>query len=105
MLAFSVREALRQAAMAFGPAGTAVHLASPATPEAVWWALSSARSAAGSAAGSTAGPAAGDGVAARAALAGVDLGTEPGPEPGSRDPEAPLMRPETERDARALSRT
>ncbi|MDQ3155716.1 MAG: xanthine dehydrogenase molybdopterin binding subunit [Actinomycetota bacterium] len=43
MLAFSVREALRQAAAAFGPAGTSVDLASPATPEAVWWALNEAR--------------------------------------------------------------
>ena len=39
MLAFSVREALRQAAAAFGPAGTSVDLASPATPEAVYWAI------------------------------------------------------------------
>ena len=43
MLAFSVREALRQAAAAFGPAGTSVDLASPATPEAVCWALEQAR--------------------------------------------------------------
>jgi xanthine dehydrogenase large subunit len=43
MLAFSVREALREAAAAFGPAGTSVCLASPATPEAVWWALTEAR--------------------------------------------------------------
>ncbi|PVG84539.1 xanthine dehydrogenase molybdopterin binding subunit [Nocardioides gansuensis] len=43
MLAFSVREALRQAAAAFGPAGTSVQLASPATPEAVYWALDRAR--------------------------------------------------------------
>ncbi|MFF9070184.1 xanthine dehydrogenase molybdopterin binding subunit [Streptomyces sp. NPDC014891] len=43
MLAFSVREALRQAAAAFGPAGISVHLASPATPEAVYWAVESAR--------------------------------------------------------------
>jgi len=43
MLAFSVREALRQAAAAFGPAGTSVDLPSPATPEAVYWALSSVR--------------------------------------------------------------
>ena len=43
MLAFSVREALRQAAAAFGPAGTSVDLASPATPEAVYWALEEAR--------------------------------------------------------------
>ncbi|HEU5038232.1 MAG TPA: molybdopterin cofactor-binding domain-containing protein [Nocardioides sp.] len=44
MLAFSVREALRQAAAAFGPPGTSVELASPATPEAVYWALERARS-------------------------------------------------------------
>jgi len=44
MLAFSVREALRQAAAAFGPSGTSVELASPATPEAVYWALEKARS-------------------------------------------------------------
>ena len=45
MLAFSVREALRQACAAFGPAGTSVDLGSPATPEAVYWALDAARSA------------------------------------------------------------
>jgi xanthine dehydrogenase large subunit len=43
MLAFSVREALRQAAAAFGPAGTSVDLGSPATPEAVFWAVQEAR--------------------------------------------------------------
>ncbi len=43
MLAFSVREALRQAAAAFGPAGISVDLASPATPEAVYWAVAEAR--------------------------------------------------------------
>ncbi|AYF72977.1 xanthine dehydrogenase molybdopterin binding subunit [Nocardia yunnanensis] len=43
MLAFAVREALRQAAAAFGPVGTSVDLASPATPEAVYWALQAAR--------------------------------------------------------------
>ncbi|MFJ6351807.1 xanthine dehydrogenase molybdopterin binding subunit [Streptomyces sp. NPDC092046] len=43
MLAFSVREALRQAAAAFGPAEIGVELASPATPEAVYWALQTAR--------------------------------------------------------------
>ena len=43
MLAFSVREALRQAAAAFGPPGVAVDLASPATPEAVFWAVEQAR--------------------------------------------------------------
>ncbi|CCH79266.1 putative dehydrogenase [Nostocoides japonicum T1-X7] len=43
MLAFSVREALRQAAAAFGPPGTSVDLASPATPEAVFWAVEEAR--------------------------------------------------------------
>ena len=45
MLAFSVREALRQAAAAFGPEGTAVDLASPATAEAVFWAVEQARGA------------------------------------------------------------
>ncbi|MGP3689658.1 xanthine dehydrogenase molybdopterin binding subunit [Streptomyces sp. IBSNAI002] len=43
MLAFSVREALRQAAAAFGPSGVGVELASPATPEAVYWAIEAAR--------------------------------------------------------------
>ena len=40
MLAFSVREALRDACAAFGPPGRPLELASPATPEAVYWALS-----------------------------------------------------------------
>ncbi|MFK0044319.1 xanthine dehydrogenase molybdopterin binding subunit [Streptomyces sp. NPDC090741] len=43
MLAFSVREALRQAAGEFGPSGISVELASPATPEAVYWAIEAAR--------------------------------------------------------------
>jgi xanthine dehydrogenase large subunit len=43
MLAFSVREALRQAVAAFGPAGLEVDLGSPATPEAVFWAVEAAR--------------------------------------------------------------
>ncbi|MBB1255177.1 xanthine dehydrogenase molybdopterin binding subunit [Streptomyces alkaliterrae] len=43
MLAFSVREALRQAVAAFGPGGVGVELASPATPEAVYWAIESVR--------------------------------------------------------------
>jgi xanthine dehydrogenase large subunit len=46
MLAFSVREALRDACAAFGPPGRPVELASPSTPEAVYWALSAARAAA-----------------------------------------------------------
>jgi xanthine dehydrogenase large subunit len=45
MLAFSVREALRAACAAFGPEGVSVELASPATPEAVYWALDRVRSA------------------------------------------------------------
>ncbi|MFF9909142.1 xanthine dehydrogenase molybdopterin binding subunit [Streptomyces sp. NPDC013457] len=45
MLAFCVREALREAAAAFGPAGVSVELASPATPEAVYWAVEAARAA------------------------------------------------------------
>jgi len=43
MLAFSVREALRDAVGAFGPPGVSVELASPATPEAVWWAIERVR--------------------------------------------------------------
>ncbi|HJX80060.1 xanthine dehydrogenase molybdopterin binding subunit [Glutamicibacter sp.] len=43
MLAFSVREALRQAVAGFGPEGCSVQLASPATPEAVFWAIESVR--------------------------------------------------------------
>jgi xanthine dehydrogenase large subunit len=39
MLAISVREALKDAIRAFNPRGGAVNLASPATPEAVFWAL------------------------------------------------------------------
>jgi xanthine dehydrogenase large subunit len=44
MLAFSVREALREACGAFGPPGVSVELASPATQEAVYWALDRVRS-------------------------------------------------------------
>ncbi|MFD5100248.1 xanthine dehydrogenase molybdopterin binding subunit [Streptomyces albidochromogenes] len=51
MLAFSVREALRQAAAAFGPSGVSVELASPATPEAVYWAIEEARRGAASESG------------------------------------------------------
>ena len=43
MLALSVREALRDAVAAFGPQRTSVDLASPATPEAVYWAIERAR--------------------------------------------------------------
>ena len=43
MLAFAVREALREAVAAFGPAGVSVELASPATPEAVYWAIEGVR--------------------------------------------------------------
>ncbi|HEX5812753.1 MAG TPA: xanthine dehydrogenase molybdopterin binding subunit, partial [Pseudonocardia sp.] len=39
MLAFSVREALREAVAAFGPPGHCVDLGCPATPEAVFWAV------------------------------------------------------------------
>lgn len=45
MLALCVREALRTAAAAFGPPGREQQLASPATPEAVYWALQEARQA------------------------------------------------------------
>ncbi|GGI43641.1 xanthine dehydrogenase large subunit [Agromyces flavus] len=45
MLAFSVREAIREAVGAFGPRGHSVELGSPATPEAVFWAVEAARGA------------------------------------------------------------
>ncbi|MFA6299097.1 MAG: molybdopterin cofactor-binding domain-containing protein, partial [Nocardioides sp.] len=47
MLAFSVREAIRGAVAAFGHDGAGVELPSPATPEAVFWAIERARGAAG----------------------------------------------------------
>jgi xanthine dehydrogenase large subunit len=75
MLAFSVREALRQAAAAFGPTGTSVHLASPATPEAVFWAVQSALEQRGS---------------------DVTEGF-PGREPPVRDPDAQPMQKSSER--------
>ncbi|WP_221090932.1 xanthine dehydrogenase molybdopterin binding subunit [Deinococcus aquaedulcis] len=43
MLAISVREALRAACAAFGPPDQPTLLASPATPEAIYWALTRAR--------------------------------------------------------------
>ena len=45
MLAFSAREAIRDAVGAFGPVGHSVVLGSPATPEAVFWAVREAQSA------------------------------------------------------------
>lgn len=45
MLAFSVREALRDACAAYGPPGRPCELASPATPEAVFWAVRAAEAA------------------------------------------------------------
>ncbi len=45
MLAFSVREALREAVAAFGPAGHCVDLNCPSTPEQVFWAVQAAREA------------------------------------------------------------
>ena len=75
MLAFAVREALRDAAAAFGPVGTSVDLASPATPEAVWTALTEARL------GHDAGHMVEGGL---------------GEVPAQPDPEAPLRLPDSE---------
>jgi xanthine dehydrogenase large subunit len=55
MLAFSAREAIRDAVGAFGPGGSEVLLASPATPEAVFWAIQSVRESAASDASAAAG--------------------------------------------------
>jgi xanthine dehydrogenase large subunit len=66
MQAFSVREALRNAVGAFGPAGWSVDLGCPSTPEAVYWAIQAAQSAVAGA------PSANGGAATAApALAGV----------------------------------
>jgi xanthine dehydrogenase large subunit len=46
MLGFSVREALREAVAAFGPARHCVDLGCPSTPEQVFWAVEAARAAA-----------------------------------------------------------
>ena len=81
MLAFSVREALRQAVADFGKAGTSVHLASPATPEAVFWAIERAR------AGSDAPVAAG----------------APGRPPEQPPSDAPPMQPRSERAQKMLA--
>ena len=64
MLAFSVREAIREAVGAFGPEGRSVELGSPATGEATFRAILAARS-----------PMGGDGTdAAAGAAAGVTAG-------------------------------
>jgi xanthine dehydrogenase large subunit len=55
MLALSVREALREAISSFGPGKREVELASPATPEAVYWAISEARDAEAAMSATTAG--------------------------------------------------
>ncbi|WP_406829382.1 xanthine dehydrogenase molybdopterin binding subunit [Pedococcus sp. KACC 23699] len=86
MLAFSVREALRQAAAAFGPAGTSVDLASPATPEAVWWALEQARR----------------GGVGQPAHGHVDEGA-PGVVPDQPDADAKPLRPHSELAAQSSS--
>ena len=82
MLAFSVREALREAAAAFGPPGTSVDLASPATPEAVFWATERAR---------------------RAASDHVVEGL-PGVVPDRPDPAAPPLHPRSEQAPDAVGR-
>ena len=70
--------ALRQAAAAFGPPGTSVDLASPATPEAVFWAVEQAR-----------------GAESPHVVEGL-----PGLAP-DHDPSAPPLHPRSEREAHA----
>jgi xanthine dehydrogenase large subunit len=84
MLAFSVREALRQAAAAFGPSGLSVDLASPATPEAVYWAVEQAR---------------------RSTEHGHVAEGTPGVIPDQPGPDARPMVPFSERAQQALTRT
>ncbi|HEX6149146.1 xanthine dehydrogenase molybdopterin binding subunit [Nocardioides sp.] len=82
MLAFSVREALRQAVAAFGPEGVSVDLAAPATPEAVYWAIERARH--------------GD-PAGRLTIGSV--------EPAQPAPDSPPLRPRSEQHAEAVPET
>jgi xanthine dehydrogenase large subunit len=84
MLAFATREALRQACAAFGPAGTSIDLPSPATPEAVFWALQEAR-------------------AAHADTPDGDVDPGAGPRPPEPDPDAPERVPESEAALHELS--
>jgi xanthine dehydrogenase large subunit len=78
MLAFAVREALREAAAAFAPApGASVDLASPATPEAVYWAVE----------------------AARAGVGAPVLVGAPGREPDQPPADAPALHPRSEQVA------
>lgn len=69
MLAFSAREALREAVAAFGAGGREVELGSPATPEAVFWAVQAVREASAAADASTEAAPAG---AAERELVGAD---------------------------------
>lgn len=85
MLAFSVREALREAVAAFGPAGVSVDLASPATPEAVYWAIEAVRSA----------PDAVGGAAPQASASGSCLAEGVAETPAQ--PDGPPPHPESER--------
>src|SRR5690606_34124182 len=57
MLAFSAREAIREAVAGFGPVGHMVELGSPATPEAVFWTVRAAQKAADAAAATARGSA------------------------------------------------
>lgn len=86
MLAFAVREALRQAAAAFGPPGASVELASPATPEAVYWAVERSRHTV-------------DDHGAAEVVEGL-----PGRVPDPPDPGAPRLHPESEQAATAAGR-
>jgi xanthine dehydrogenase large subunit len=84
MLAFAVRESLRQAAAAFGPAGTSVDLGCPSTPEAVYWAVEEAR-------------------AATSEQRGGHVADGAGARPDPSDPAAPQRRPESEVAVHELS--
>jgi xanthine dehydrogenase large subunit len=84
MLAFAVRESLRQAAAAFGPAGTSVDLGCPSTPEAVYWAVEEAR-------------------AATTDHRGGHVEDGAGARPDPTDPAAPQRHPESEVAVHQLS--
>ncbi|HEU0181336.1 MAG TPA: xanthine dehydrogenase molybdopterin binding subunit, partial [Agromyces mariniharenae] len=80
MLAFSVREAIREAVAAFGPVGCSIDLGAPSTAEATYRAILAAQAAAEAAGAAESGaePAAGSGAASTDAATRTDAAASVG---------------------------